>query len=206
MRVPSLDASGTPGAEPGRFPSRSTASGGTREDLALDRPRGRRARDQLESPGRYFHPLLATLITSAARLMLGIAERLTLDAGLDWAFCDTDSLAIAKPTAMSEAEFTDRADDVEGWFDALNPYPDHGTDLRDRGRQLGPRTGRPPGRRCRPAVLLRGVGEAVRPLQPRCGGATRRSQAVGARPRPPSPSGWRRACAGLHSGSGDEAR
>jgi hypothetical protein len=39
-----------------------------------------------EEPGRYFHPLLATLITGAARLMLAIAERLTLDSGLDWAF------------------------------------------------------------------------------------------------------------------------
>ena len=29
---------------------------------------------KVEEPGRYFHPLLATLITGAARLMLGIAE------------------------------------------------------------------------------------------------------------------------------------
>jgi hypothetical protein len=49
-----------------------------------------------ETPGRYFHPLLATLITGAARLMLAITERLLVDAGLDWAFCDTDSMAIAK--------------------------------------------------------------------------------------------------------------
>jgi hypothetical protein len=76
----------------------------------------------VETPGRYFHPLLATLITAAARLMLGIAERLTLDAGLDWAFCDTDSLAIAKPAAMDEAEFTMKVTGVQAWFDVLNPY------------------------------------------------------------------------------------
>ena len=33
----------------------------------------------IEEPGRYFHPLLGTLITGAARLMLALAERLTID-------------------------------------------------------------------------------------------------------------------------------
>ena len=47
----------------------------------------------IEEPGRFFNPLLGILITGAARLMLGIAEKLTVDFGLDWAFCDTDSLA-----------------------------------------------------------------------------------------------------------------
>ena len=55
---------------------------------------------KLERPGTYFHPLLATLITGAARLMLAITERLALDAGLDWAFCDTDSMALAQPEGM----------------------------------------------------------------------------------------------------------
>ena len=40
-------------------------------------------------------PLLGVLITGAARLMLAITERLVLDEGLDWAFCDTDSMALA---------------------------------------------------------------------------------------------------------------
>lgn len=48
--------------------------------------------DKIEEPGRYFHPLIGTLITGAARLMLAITERLVLDSGLDWAFCDTDGL------------------------------------------------------------------------------------------------------------------
>ena len=61
--------------------------------------------DKVEEPGRFFHPLLATLITGAARLMLGIAERLCVEKDLDWAFCDTDSMALAKPDGMGQAEF-----------------------------------------------------------------------------------------------------
>jgi hypothetical protein len=44
--------------------------------------------EKLEVPGTFFHPLLATLITGAARLMLAITERLAIDHRLDWAFCD----------------------------------------------------------------------------------------------------------------------
>ena len=75
-----------------------------------------------EQPGRYFHPLLATTITGTARLMLAICERLILDEGLDWAFCDTDSMAIAKPLDMPDAEFHKKVDRIVGWFESLNPY------------------------------------------------------------------------------------
>jgi hypothetical protein len=68
--------------------------------------------DKVETPGRYFHPLLATLITGAARLMLAMTERLVIDAGLDWAFCDTDSMAIAKPEGMGQETFFARAKSV----------------------------------------------------------------------------------------------
>jgi hypothetical protein len=34
--------------------------------------------------------------------MLATTERLALDHGLDWTFCDTDSMAIARPAEMSE--------------------------------------------------------------------------------------------------------
>jgi hypothetical protein len=57
--------------------------------------------NKVEDPGRFFHPLLATLITGAARLMLGIVERLCAEKGLDWAFCDTDSMAIDLPLRFS---------------------------------------------------------------------------------------------------------
>ena len=81
---------------------------------------------KVEEPGRYFHPLLATLITGAARLMLAIAECLCFEKGLDWAFCDTDSLAIAKPDNMDQSEFFERARSICGWFSALNPYEKKG--------------------------------------------------------------------------------
>ncbi len=77
---------------------------------------------QAETPGRYFHPLLATLITGAARLMLAITERLILDQGLEWACCDTDSMVIAKPLAMQEASFLARVGAIRDWFRPLNPY------------------------------------------------------------------------------------
>jgi len=54
----------------------------------------------LEEPGRFFHPLLGTLITGAARLMLALAQRAVTDEGLEWVFCDTDSLAIARPLGV----------------------------------------------------------------------------------------------------------
>jgi DNA polymerase type B, organellar and viral/DNA polymerase family B len=76
----------------------------------------------VEEPGKYSHPLLATLITGAARLMLGIAEKLAVDVGIDWAFCDTDSMALARPEDMNEKGFIDRAKRVQQWFTPLNPY------------------------------------------------------------------------------------
>ena len=77
---------------------------------------------KVEKPGSFFHPLLATLITGAARLLLTTVERLSLDAGLDWALCDTDSMAIAKPDGMDHETFVKECLKVAGWFDTLNPY------------------------------------------------------------------------------------
>jgi hypothetical protein len=79
-------------------------------------------RAKLEQPGRYFHPLLAVLITGAARLMLAITERLATDLGLDWVFCDTDSMALAKSEHMTQDEFYHCAGEVRKWFKPLNPY------------------------------------------------------------------------------------
>lgn len=80
------------------------------------------ATDKAEEPGPYFHPLLATLITGAARLMLATAERLVSDHGLEWSFCDTDSMAIARPAEMDADEFAGKVAAVVAWFGALNPY------------------------------------------------------------------------------------
>jgi hypothetical protein len=84
----------------------------------------------LEKPGTFFHPLLATLITGAARLMLALAERKATDEGLGWTFCDTDGIAFAKPHAMDGAEFITRARRVIAWFERLNPYDAPGSILQ----------------------------------------------------------------------------
>ena len=86
--------------------------------------------DKSEMPGTFFHPLLGTLITGAARLMLATAERLVVDQGLDWSFCDTDSIAIAKPEAMPADQFAECTRAVVDWFAALNPYGFDGSILQ----------------------------------------------------------------------------
>jgi hypothetical protein len=75
-----------------------------------------------EKPGQYFHPLLGTMITGAARLMLALAEKRVQQEGLDWAFCDTDSIAIANVGYLPLEEFKTKALRVHGWFEDLNPY------------------------------------------------------------------------------------
>ena len=78
--------------------------------------------NKYEQPGSYFHPLLATLITGAARLMLALAERRAADEGLDWVFCDTDSIAMARPLEKDAASFMAAAKRVCAAFADLNPY------------------------------------------------------------------------------------
>lgn len=78
--------------------------------------------EKFEKPGRYFHPLLGTLITGAARLMLALAERQVYEQGLNWAFCDTDSIAIANSAGLALDDFKGRALKVRDWFGELNPY------------------------------------------------------------------------------------
>jgi len=77
---------------------------------------------KVERPGPYFNPLLATLITGAARLMLALAESRAVTEGLDWVFCDTDSLALARPEGMAAEEFEAAAERVIEWFRPLDPY------------------------------------------------------------------------------------
>jgi hypothetical protein len=85
---------------------------------------------KIEDTGRYYHPLLGSLITGAARLMLALAERNALDQGLGWAFCDTDSLAIANAAGLPEPEFIACVEAVRAWFEPLNPYDAKGSILQ----------------------------------------------------------------------------
>ncbi|MGA7330006.1 MAG: hypothetical protein WBX25_37360 [Rhodomicrobium sp.] len=89
-----------------------------------------------EEPGEYFHPLLATLITGAARLMMAITESLIREEQLDWAFCDTDGIAIALPKGQPEDGFEGRVQKIRAWFEDLNPYDAKGSilDLEDENK------------------------------------------------------------------------
>lgn len=102
-----------------------------------------RETNKAEKPGEYFHPLLGSLITGAARLMLAITESLIERQGLEWAFCDTDSMAIAKPAEMGGDEFRSRVDEIAEWFAALNPYAFPGSILKIEGENDGLETGAP---------------------------------------------------------------
>jgi hypothetical protein len=94
--------------------------------------------DKAEEPGPFFHPLLATLITGAARLMLATAERLVQDRQLEWCFCDTDSIAIARPESISQAQFQKRTDEIVSWFASLNPYEFGGSILKIEEENFSP--------------------------------------------------------------------
>jgi hypothetical protein len=62
--------------------------------------------------------------------MLGIAELKTDEFGLDWAFCDTDSLAIIRPESISRASFHRKTQEIVDWFELLNPYKQSGSILK----------------------------------------------------------------------------
>ncbi len=92
---------------------------------------------KLEQPGKYFHPLLATLITGAARLMLAITEKQLFDHNLDWAFCDTDSMAFAMPEGMLSETFEEKVRAICDWFSCLNPYEGGGSILEFEVQNYG---------------------------------------------------------------------
>jgi hypothetical protein len=102
-----------------------------------------RETDKVEKPGEYFHPLLGSLITGAARLMLAVTENLIAEKGLEWAFCDTDSMAIAKSDGMAGDEFSQRVQEITEWFAALNPYDFRGSVLKIESENDGLATGAP---------------------------------------------------------------
>lgn len=68
--------------------------------------------NKTEESGRFFNPILATMLTSGARLMLAMVEAWLQQRGGYYAFCDTDSMAVSpfhwKP--------------LQAFFQSLNPY------------------------------------------------------------------------------------
>jgi hypothetical protein len=87
-----------------------------------------------EDPGPFCFPPVAATITAGARLMLALLERVVQDAGGNYAFCDTDSMAIvASPRRKRVNCQTPTGNTIVAlsWpelrrilarFDELNPY------------------------------------------------------------------------------------
>jgi hypothetical protein len=87
-----------------------------------------------EDPGPFCFPPVAASITAAARLMLAILERHVRDAGGQYAFCDTDSMAVVATADGAQIDCQthhgdtltalswDTVREIVARFDALNPY------------------------------------------------------------------------------------
>jgi len=78
-----------------------------------------------ERPGRFFNPVLASLVTGAARLALAMAEAEVALRGGTFAFCDTDSLAIVAGENAPQGVPCLSDHDVKSIiakFNQLNPY------------------------------------------------------------------------------------
>jgi hypothetical protein len=67
---------------------------------------------RFEKPGRYFHPLLAVMITGGTRLFLAMAEAKLKQLGTCHAYTDTDSLFV----------HPDYSQPLIDYFQPLNPY------------------------------------------------------------------------------------
>jgi len=68
--------------------------------------------NRFERPGHYFHPLLAVMITSGARLFLAMAEAKLRELGACHAYMDTDSIFVPP----------EYAHELTNYFQPLSPY------------------------------------------------------------------------------------
>ena len=78
-----------------------------------------------ERPGAFFSPIIASLDTGGARLMLAMLESEVTRSGGTFAFCDTDSLAIVAGDRASDAIpciTEDAVVKIIDRFNRLNPY------------------------------------------------------------------------------------
>jgi hypothetical protein len=78
-----------------------------------------------ERPGAFANPIIATLVTGGARLMLALLESEVAKRGGTYAFCDTDSLAVncgaRCPKGIPSLPESAIAE-IVAQFDSLNPY------------------------------------------------------------------------------------
>jgi hypothetical protein len=103
-----------------RKDTESSASGLMYSDIAIEGPDVHN-----ERPGAYTNPIIATLVTGGARLMLALLESEVRKAGGTYTFCDTDSLAIdreSKDRSDTPGSSDEAIDQIVPRFNRLNPY------------------------------------------------------------------------------------
>jgi len=72
-----------------------------------------------EKPGPYYNPVIATMITGAARLVLAMIQRAIINEGGNYAFCDTDSMSVIDLNNNHPEEIGQK---IVERFKSLNPY------------------------------------------------------------------------------------
>ncbi len=87
---------------------------------------------EIEEAGRWYSPILGSLIAAGGRLLLAMLERCVADAKGTYLFCDTDSLCIissqkSEPVHIAGADGLrtlswDEVEDIVNRFERLNPY------------------------------------------------------------------------------------
>src|SRR5437762_8093149 len=88
--------------------------------------------DVIEKPGKWFFPPLASLITSAGRLLLAMTEACVQEKQGTYLFCDTDSLAIVSSKEGGRLKIPgseavrilpwEETQNIVNRFATLNPY------------------------------------------------------------------------------------
>lgn len=75
-----------------------------------------------EKPGTYFFGPAGALIPAGGRLLLAMAEALAEREEIGYTFCDTDSMAFARPEGMDRETFRNKVRRITGLFNSLSPY------------------------------------------------------------------------------------
>lgn len=75
-----------------------------------------------QQPGKYYNPVIGSLITSGGRLLLALAQALGHKEGLDYLMTDTDSISFVRPDRLSRLLFQEKVLNIQKRIQSLNPY------------------------------------------------------------------------------------
>ena len=62
--------------------------------------------------------------------LLALAEQLAAEAGIDWAYCDTDSMSFTRPARWSRPRFVTAVNTIRTRLQPLYPFDDGGDLLK----------------------------------------------------------------------------